>query len=51
MAGSKTVISMIGAAAVVAGGWFWLMQQYWLAVALWLVGVAIIFMRKRIRPR
>jgi len=51
LAGLRTIISIVGASSVVAGGWFWLTQQYWLAIPLWLVGVAIILARKRMRAR
>jgi len=51
LAGSRTVISIVGASSVIAGGWFWLTQQYYLAIPLWLVGVAIILARKRMRAR
>ncbi|MFQ5969765.1 MAG: hypothetical protein ACE5J2_04650 [Nitrososphaerales archaeon] len=47
MVRSVQVLSIVGASSVVAGGWFWLTQEYWLAIALWLVGVIIIVARKR----
>jgi len=51
LAGSRTIVSIVGASSVIAGGWFWLTQQYWLAIPLWLVGVGIIIARKRMRMR
>jgi len=44
---SAQVLGIVGASSVIAGGWFWLTQEYWLAIPLWLVGVIIILARKR----